>query len=125
MPEQFQDGSYEIVGCAMRVHNELGFGLREKPYENALAIELELSGFEAEQQRKFPIVYRDRLVGDCIPDITVDAPRRLLIEVKAVERIGDSERAQVLNYLRITGFRLGLILNFGTAKLDWKRVILG
>ena len=116
------DGSYEMIGCAMRVQNELGFGLREKPYENALVIELEDSGFAVEQQLAFPIVYKNRPVGDCIPDIAL--PRdRFLIEVKAVDEIGEKEQAQMLNYLRISSYEVGLVINFGR-KVEWKRFVM-
>ena len=117
-----QDETYDIIGCAMQVQNELGFGLREKPYENALAFELELNGFEVEQQRPFPIIYKNRPVGDCIPDITLMACR-ILIEVKALDEIGDKETAQMLNYLKISGFKLGMVINFGR-KVEWKRLVM-
>lgn len=106
----------------MQVQNELGFGLREKPYENALSIELELNGFDPEQQKPFPILYKNRPVGDCIPDITLIACG-ILIEVKALDEIGDKESAQMLNYLRISGFKLGLVMNFGP-KVEWKRLVM-
>jgi len=123
MEDQFKDGTYEIVGSAMKVQNELGFGLREKPYENALAIELEYAGFSIEQQQAFPILYRNRPVGDCIPDITIHS-HQILVEAKAVESIGEKEIAQMLNYLRITRFKVGLIVNFGSRKVEWKRLVL-
>ena len=106
----------------MTVQNELGFGLREKPYENALAIELRENGFEVIQQNPFPILYKNQPVGDCIPDITL-MDHRILIEVKALDEIGDKESAQMLNYLRISGFKLGLVINFGT-KVEWKRLVM-
>jgi hypothetical protein len=116
-----EDGSYEVIGCAMRVHNALGPGLREKPYENALVIELRGSGFKAEPQHKYPIFYLDQIVGDCIPDITVNG--ELLIDAKSLDSIGENEQAQMLNYLRISGLELGLIINFKNPKLEWLRVV--
>ena len=68
---EFDDHTYDVIGCAMRVHNELGAGLHEKPYENALCIDLREQGFAVEQQLPYPIRYRDEVVGDCIPDLTV------------------------------------------------------
>jgi len=117
----FDDSSYAIIGCAMRVHNALGPGLREKPYENALAIELRNSGFHAEQQRAYPILYLDQVVGDCIPDITVS--REVLIDAKSIDAIGENEVAQMLNYLRISRLELGLVINFKNPKLEWQRVV--
>jgi len=116
-----EDGSYEVIGCAMRVHNALGPGLREKPYENALVIELRRSGLKAEPQRPYPILYLNRSVGDCIPDITVNGD--LLVDAKSLDAIGENEQAQMLNYLRISGLELGLIVNFKNPKLEWIRVV--
>lgn len=117
---QFNDGTYEIIGCAMHVHRSIGCGLRERPYENALMIALRLKGIECSQQRGYPIVYEGEIVGDCIPDVTAG---EILVEIKSVPTIGDSERAQMLNYLRISGKSIGLIINFRNPKLEWERVI--
>ncbi|PAW65509.1 MAG: hypothetical protein B9S38_15090 [Verrucomicrobiia bacterium Tous-C4TDCM] len=117
----FDDIAYEVVGYAMRVHNALGPGLREKPYENAMEIELERSGFKAEPQRAYPIFYLDHAVGECIPDITVN--RELLVDAKSLDTIGENEQAQMLNYLRISRIELGLIINFRNPKLEWQRVV--
>lgn len=117
----FDDLSYEVIGCAMRVHNALGPGLREKPYENALAIDLERSDFRVQQQRPFPIFYLNEVVGDCIPDITVN--EELLVDVKSVDSLGPNEEAQMLNYLRISRIELGLVINFKNPKLEWQRLV--
>jgi GxxExxY protein len=117
----FDDGTYDMIGCAMRVHNALGPGLREKPYENALVIELRRSGFTVESQRAYPIRYLDAVVGDCIPDISVNG--QVLVDVKSIDGIGENEVAQMLNYLRIAGFEVGLIINFKNARLETKRVV--
>ena len=106
----------------MTVHNELGPGLREKPYENALAIELEEQKIDFVQQPVFPILYHGRPVGECIPDFTIH--REALLDVKSVDSIGENERAQMLNYLRITRYRLGLVVNFRNARLEWERLVL-
>ena len=99
----------------MHVHNMLGPGLREKPYENALVIALRNKSLRAEAQKAYPIRYCGQAVGDCIPDITV----------KSIEVIGDNEIAQMLNYLRISGLKVGLIINFKNAKLEWQRIVRG
>jgi len=104
----------------MRVHNELGPGLREKPYENALMIDLRESGIFAEQQKPYPIRYLDQVVGDCIPDITVE--RKVLADAKSIDLLGDGEIAQMLNYLRISKLEIGLVINFKNPKLEWKRL---
>ena len=113
--------TYEIIGAAMRVHNEMGPGLREKPYENALVIELRNSGSHVEPQRAYPIHYFDNIVGDCIPDITVDS--HILVDTKAVDALGEKEFSQMLNYLRISKLEVGLVINFKPSKLEWKRLV--
>ncbi|MDA8908754.1 MAG: GxxExxY protein [Verrucomicrobiales bacterium] len=117
------DETYAIIGCAMRVHNALGPGLREKPYENALVIDLRMNGFDPDAQRGYPIRYLDFVVGDCVPDITVNG--RILVEVKSVEGLGDGELSQMLNYLRISELKIGLIINFRNSKIEWRRVVGG
>lgn len=113
--------SYAVSGCAMKVHNELGPGLREKPYENAMIIALQEENLDPIQQPRFPILYQNTPVGDCVPDILLSD--QLIIEAKAIETIGESELAQMLNYLRISKISLGLIINFKPSKLQWKRVV--
>ena len=103
------DRTYQIIGSAMRVHNELGPGLREKPYENSLVIDLREGGFFVEQQRAYPIRYHGSVVGDCIPDITVG--KEILIDAKSIDSIGDVEIAQMLNYLRISEREVGLLIS--------------
>ena len=105
----------------MHVHRELGPGLREKPYENALAIALRKAGKRTEQQRAFPISFEGEIVGDCLPDITVES--EILVEVKAVDKLGENETAQLLNYLRVAGLNVGLLINFKNASLEWKRLV--
>lgn len=119
---EFNDDSYALIGVAMEVHNELGPGLREKPYEAAMVIALREKNFRAEPQHPYPIRFRQHIVGDCIPDLTVNG--NFLIEVKAIERIGDSEIAQMLNYLRVAKLGLGLVINFKNPQLEWKRVVM-
>jgi len=121
-PQPSFDLSYEVIGACMRVHNELGPGLREKPYENALAVELEEQGIDFSQQPVFPICYHGKVVGECIPDFSVC--REMLLDAKSVDAIGDNERAQMLNYLRITRYKLGLVVNFRNARLEWDRLVL-
>jgi GxxExxY protein len=117
----FDDGTFEIIGCAMRVHNALGPGLREKPCENALVIALRRRAFGAEPQKAYPIRYEGEIVGDCIPDICVNG--RVIVDVKSIAAIGDNEIAQVLNYLRIACLEVGLIINFKNSRLETKRVV--
>ena len=113
---------YQIMGCCFEVLKELGHGLHEKPYENALVIAFEDTGIRASQQEPFPISFRNQIVGEFIPDIIVNDS--VVIDTKVIDRITDHERGQMLNYLRITGLRVGLVINFKHAKLQWERVVL-
>jgi len=112
----------EVIGAAMEVLNVLGHGLLEKPYENALAVEFRLRGIPFEQQPQFDVVYKGETVGLYVPDLILR--NRVVVDTKTIERIGDHEKGQMLNYLRLTGLRVGLILNFKRAKLTWERVVL-
>jgi GxxExxY protein len=91
-------------------------------YENALIIELNKGGLKAEQQKKIAVMYENVVVGDYIADILVND--QVIIEVKAMKAIEVSHHAQLLNYLKATGMRVGLILNFGTSRMGIKRMII-
>ncbi|MCC7037350.1 MAG: GxxExxY protein [Alphaproteobacteria bacterium] len=117
----FKDEVYQIVGTAIEVSNTLGSGFLEKPYERALAVELGMRSIPFEQQRQYSILYKGAVVGDYIPDLIVYG--KIIAEVKTIERIGSKERSQLLNYLRATGMKVGVILNFGNAKLEWERLV--
>ena len=106
----------------MEIHNEVGPGLREKPYENSLVIALRDKGFDVQAQKAYPIFFQNHIVGECIPDITLDS--ELLIDAKSIDKIGDNEIAQMLNYLRIAKLEVGLVINFKNSKLEWKRFVL-
>ena len=112
----------EIIGAAMEVINVLGHGLLEKPYENALAVELGLRGIAFEQQPKYDVIYKSVRVGVYVPDLIVRGT--IVVDTKTIDRIGDNEKGQMLNYLGLTGLRVGLILNFKRARLEWQRVVL-
>jgi GxxExxY protein len=114
------DLTYRIIGCGMRVHGELGPGLREKPYENALAIELAEQAIPFAKQPSYPIFYHGNIVGDCQPDFVVAG--EVVVDCKSIASIGDDELGQMLNYLRIAKLSIGLILNFRGRQLEFKRV---
>ncbi len=105
----------------MEVLNGLGHGLREKTYERALCIELELAGIPFSQQQMHKVLYKGRHIDDYIPDLEV--PERLIIETKTIDKITNEEIGQVLNYLKVTGIQAGLILNFAHPKLEWKKMV--
>ena len=112
---------YRVVGCAMEVINELGHGLREKTYEKALIVEFKRNNVLFSQQKVYGVYYKNVHIDDYIPDLLVN--NELIVEIKVVEKICDEHIGQVINYLKISGCSLGLILNFKHSKLEWKRVI--
>ena len=113
---------YSIVGSAIEVLRGIGHGLHEKPYENALVVEFGIRNLVLEQQRSFEISYKGVRVGQFIPDLLVG--NAVVVDAKVIERITNVERGQMLNYLRITGMKVGVILNFHKPKLEWERIIL-
>lgn len=116
-----KDLTRSAIGAALRVSNALGAGFLEKVYENALAIELRLSGHEVEQQRAIEVRYRGEIVGVYQADLVVDG--RLVVELKAVDALSPAHKAQCLNYLRATGIHTGLLLNFGRPRLEVRRIL--
>ena len=118
----FRDEVYAIISCSLEIIKGIGHGLHEKPYENALAVEFRHRGIPFEQQRSFPVVWRNVRVGEFIPDLI--AYENIVIDTKTIERVGDIERGQMLNYLRIAGLPVGLIINFKKPKLEWERILL-
>ena len=118
----FKDEVHQIVGCAMEVLNTLGHGLLEKPYENALVVEFGLRGIPYRQQPRFDVEYKSVKVGEYVPDLICFD--RIVVDTKTIERITNHEIGQMMNYLKITGCKLGLLLNFKHARLEWKRIVL-
>jgi GxxExxY protein len=112
----------KVIGCAYAVQNELGSGFLEKVYENAMVHELGKQGIAAVQQAPIEVRYDGVQVGEYFADLFVQ--NRLIVELKAVKAIASEHSAQVLNYLKATGQRLALIINFGTPKVEVKRLAL-
>lgn len=117
-----KDEVYLIVGAAFEVLNELGHGLHEKPYENALVVEFGIRNVPIRQQANFDVLYKGCKVGLFIPDLIVFD--QIVVDTKTINQITDVERGQMLNYLRITKFRVGVIPNFKNPKLEWERIVL-
>src|SRR5438094_9830459 len=118
----FRDEVFQIVGCAIEVLNTLGHGLVEKPYENALVVEFGLRKIPFRQQPSFDVLYKGRQVGLFVPDLI--AFDTIVVATKVLDRITDNEKRLMLNYLRITNSRVGVILNFKRPKLEWERIVL-
>ena len=113
---------YAVVGSAIEVLNVRGHGLHEKIYENCLCVEFRLRSIPHAQQERHLVMYKCEVVGEYVPDLVVQ--QKLIVDTKTIERITDHERGQMLNYLRITGLPVGVILNFKHARLEWERLVL-
>ncbi|MDB6017006.1 MAG: GTP-binding protein [Pedosphaera sp.] len=112
----------QIIGCAFDVLNEIGHGLHEKIYENALVVEFKLRDILFEQQKRYPVHYKNVQIGEFIPDLV--AFNAVICDMKVIDQITDHERGKMTNYLRISKLRVGLILNFKNARLEWDRLVL-
>jgi GxxExxY protein len=110
-----------IIGIAMGVLNELKPGPDEKLYERVMVIELRRRGHVVETQREFPVFYRNEMIGHLTPDLIVDD--KIIVDPKVVAAFNEAHIAQMIGYLAISGLELALLLNFKSAKLEWKRVI--
>ncbi len=114
--------TYLINGAIFEVNRILGPGFLEKVYENALLLELQSRGIKAETQYPIKIRYKDQLVGEYFADLLVED--QVIIELKTVEKIEKIHEAQLLNYLKATGIKVGLLVNFKSKKAEIKRMVL-
>jgi len=118
----YKELSYKIIGLAMEVQRELGYGFLEKVYENALVILLDENNIKVEQQKQIIIEFHGKEIGNYISDLLVED--KIIIELKVATKIKDVHKAQVANYLKATGKKLGIIINFGSEKLEFERVVM-
>jgi GxxExxY protein len=107
-----------LAGC-FEVSNELGVGFLESVYQNALMIALKTKGLAVEQEHPLSVSFRSQIVGQFFADILVE--NKVIVELKAVTALTDVHKAQVINYLKATGIEVGLLVNFGCPKLDYRR----
>jgi GxxExxY protein len=114
----------QIIGLAIEVHRHLGPGLAEAAYERALCMELSDAGLPYHKQIGLPVIYKGEVIAEHRPDLVI--ANRVVVEVKAVERLARVHLAQMITYLHITGLELGLIMNFNAATLHegLRRVVL-
>ena len=113
--------TYKINGAVYEVFRVLGHGFLEKVYENALMIELQKCGLSVRQQIPIKVNYKGAKVGDYYADMLVED--KVIVELKAVESIQKIHEAQLLNYLKATGFKIGLLVNFTYPKAEIKRFV--
>jgi len=114
------DITEKIISAAFDVINELGAGFLESVYERALLVALKEKGLSAQSQVPLKVMFRGQSVGDFIADIIVEG--KVLLELKAGKSLSAEHQAQTINYLKATGIELGLLINFGNAKLEFRRL---
>ena len=118
----YESETYNIIGAAMAVHNELGHGFLEAVYQEALEYEFELRNIPAKKEVPLKVFYKDRLLSKYyITDFL--CYDKIIVELKSVIVLNNEHMAQVLNYLKATKHNLGLLINFGNVKMDYKRII--
>ncbi len=117
LPEE----THRIIGCAMEVLNELGHGFHEKIYENAMAVEFGLRTIPFVQQPDYPVIFKSVNVGMYVPDLICF--NSVVADTKTIDQITSHEIGKMLNYLKVTNLRVGLLVNFKHPKLEWKRVV--
>lgn len=118
---EHQELTKQIIGCAYKVYNELGFGFLESVYEKALLIEIGKAGLKAESQKSITVYYDDAVVGEFFADVVVE--NAVIIELKSVTRLLKAHEVQLVNYLTATRMDIGLLLNFGERKVEIKRKV--
>ena len=111
-----------IIKVAIDVQRELGAGFLERVYENAMAIRFKETGIHYEQQKKIEVHYHRQLVGEFYADLVIDD--KIIIELKAVEKLLNNHFAQLLNYLKASKYEIGYVINFGERPLQFKRLVM-
>ena len=112
--------THKIIGCAMQVHSTLGSGFQEVIYQRALAIEMRYAGLSFDREMEMPIFYRDEQIGTRRVDFFVE--ECVMVELKATSKIEDVHKAQAINYLEAYDIADGLLINFGSMSLEFKRL---
>ena len=118
---KYSDVTSKIIGCAMEVHNNLGNGFQEVVYQRALSIEMKLQNIIHEREKEMPLSYKGYDIGTRRVDFFVD--KKIMVGLKAVKELEDVHLAQAINYLEAYKMEIGLLINFGGVKLQFKRVM--
>lgn len=118
--DEINELTHKIIGCAMQVHRTLGNGFQEVIYQRALAIEMRYAGLEFDREKEMQIFYREEEVGTRRVDFFVEG--KVMVEIKAIEKLEDVHKAQAINYCEAYNIADGLLINFGSKSLDFKRV---
>lgn len=123
MPELlYKDLTYAIIGAAMEVHKVLDSGFLEAVYQTALAHELELRGLPIKEQHRLEVTYKEIIAGEYRADFLVDD--KVIVEIKATKAHTEIDQAQLINYLKGTGYKVGLLINFGASSLEHIRRVV-
>jgi GxxExxY protein len=118
---KYSDLTHNIIGCSMKVHSTLGNGFQELIYQRALAIELEKAGITFRREQEMPIFYDGREIGTRRVDFLIE--NKIMVELKALTQLEEVHWAQTINYLEAYGLEVGLLINFGAKKLEFKRFV--
>lgn len=122
-PSVYEDLTYKLIGIGYLVHKELGSAHKEAVYQRAFEVELKLTAISYTREAQLPVLYKGKNVGIYVPDFVVDD--RVIVELKAMEQIPLAAGTQLNYYLKATGYRVGLLMNFGTRRLQIRRRIYG
>ncbi len=118
---EYQNITEQIIKCAYKVYNTLGFGYLESVYEKSIIIELKKTGLDVESQNPITVRYDNEIVGSFIADLFVD--KKVIVELKSIKTLTKAHEVQLVNYLTATGIDVGLLINFGESKVEVKRKV--
>ena len=121
MALEHEEITKQIIGAAFEVFNELGYGFLEKVYKNAMKVELAIRGVPSELESAIQVFFKRKLVGDYFADLFVDG--KVIVELKVAAKYNPADEAQLLNELKATGIKVGLLINFGKEKVEFKRMV--
>jgi len=119
----YRDLSYQIMGAIFEVHKELGPGFLESVYEKALIEEFTKKAIKVETQRVINVIYKGKKIGVHRLDLVVEG--KVVVELKAVESFSIHHKAQLTSYLKASGYKLGILVNFSKGKVEYRRVVMG
>ena len=117
----YKEITEQIIGAAFEVYKVLGYGFLEKVYHKALVVELKLRRLPIEEEYAIKVIYENEIVDEYYADIFVE--RKVIVEIKVDDKYNSQHEAQLLNYLKATGIKIGLVINFGKSKCEFKRLI--
>ncbi len=111
----------KVIGAAFEVYKELGYGFLERVYQRAMQVELQRVGLAAEIERRIQVKYKNVIVGDYDADLLVDGS--VVVEIKVPKNYSPDDEPQLLNELKATGIKVGLLINFGRTRVEFKRMV--